>query len=332
MPKLSVVAPAYNEEEVLEEFVSRVRQALELSGYEFELIVVDDGSSDGTFERLRQLRQHDRRVKAVRLSRNFGQELAVQAGLDAADGDAIILIDADLQDPPELILQLIDHWRAGSRVVVGQRLARAEPWARRLATRLFHWLFRRITPFGEQGDIGLFCLLDRQVAELLRAMPERHRYLRGLRAYVGFRPALVTYERAGRQGAARQSLSKLIRLAADALFSFSYLPLRISLFAGLIISAFCLFYAAVLFVLGLLGLLFPESYFGALRERGFTTTAVAILFLGGVQLVAIGIIGEYLGRIYEEVKRRPNYVVAETLGIERAKWAASAKEPQANEQ
>jgi len=318
MPKVSVVAPAYNEEAVLAEFARRVCEALAGTGYEFELIVVDDGSTDGTFERLRQLHERDRRVKAVRLSRNFGQELAVQAGLAAADGDAIVLIDADLQDPPELIPRMIQHWRAGSRVVVAQRVARAERWARRMATRLFHWLFRRITPFGEQGDIGLFCLLDRQVADVLRAMPERHRYLRGLRAYVGFEPAVVSYERAGREGAPRQSLSKLVRLAADALFSFSYLPLRISLFAGLIISAFCLFYAAVLFVLGVLGLLFPNSYFGALRERGFTTTAVAILFLGGVQLVAIGIIGEYLGRIYEEVKRRPNYVVAETLGIDRS--------------
>jgi len=316
MPKLSVVAPAYNEEAVIEEFVRRVCDALDRAGLEFELIVVDDGSTDATFELLKGMHARDSRVKAVRLSRNFGQEPAVQAGLAAACGEAVVLIDADLQDPPELIPEMVRHWQEGSRVVVAQRVSRAERPLRRLATRLFHWLFRRMTPFGEPADVGLFCLLDRQVADVLRSMPERHRYLRGLRAYVGFEPAVVKYERGGRDGLPRQSLGKLVRLAADALFSFSYLPLRFSLFAGLIISAFCIFYAAVLFVLGVLGLLFPESFFGALRERGFTTTAVAILFLGGVQLVAIGIIGEYLGRIYEEVKRRPNYVVAQTLGIE----------------
>jgi dolichol-phosphate mannosyltransferase len=179
-----------------------------------------------------------------------------------------------------------------------------------MATRFFHWLFRRMSSFDETGEAGLFSLLDRRVADVLRQMPERHRYLRGLRSYIGFRRAAVTYERPARDGAPRQSLAKLIRLAADGLFSFSYVPLRLSLFMGLVVSAFFFSYACVLVVLWLLNINF---------EKGFTTPTVAIMFVGGVQLIAIGIIGEYLGRIYEEVKRRPNYVVERTLGVEMTK-------------
>jgi dolichol-phosphate mannosyltransferase len=212
-----------------------------------------------------------------------------------------------LQDPPELIPEMVARWSEGNHVVVAERTGRNETWPRRAATRCFHWLFRRMSSFREEGEVGLFCLLDRRVARVLREMPERHRYLRGLRSYVGFKRATVNFERPRRQNEPRQSVRKLIRLAADGLFSFSYVPLRLSLFMGLTVSSFFFAYACALIVLRLLNINVA---------RGFTTPTVAIMFLGGVQLIAIGIIGEYLGRIYEEVKRRPNFVVERTLGIE----------------
>jgi dolichol-phosphate mannosyltransferase len=190
---------------------------------------------------------------------------------------------------------------------VAERSVRNESWPRRAATRLFHALFRRLSNFREEGEAGLFSLLDRRVVDVLRQMPERHRYLRGLRSYVGFRRTTVTYERPKRVNEPRQSLSKLIGLAADGLFSFSYVPLRMSLFIGMIVSCFFFLYACALIVLRMMNINV---------EKGFTTPTVTIMFLGGVQLIAIGIIGEYLGRIYEEVKRRPNYIVERTLGID----------------
>jgi dolichol-phosphate mannosyltransferase len=306
MPQVSIVAPAYNEEDVIDEFVSRVGAALEGAGIDFEIVVADDGSKDGTFDRLVARHASDPRVRAVRLSRNFGQEAAVHAGLAHATGDAVVLCDSDLQDPPELIPALVAQWRAGVPVVLARRVRRHEPLLRRTATRWFHRLFRRLTPFDEKAECGLFSLVDRRVADVLRQMPERHRYLRGLRAFVGFRHAEVPYERPRRAGQPRQSLAKLFRLAADGLFSFSYVPLRLSLFIGLFVSLLFFGYACVLIVLRL---------FDINVQPGFTTPTVAIMFLGGVQLIAIGIIGEYLGRIYEEVKRRPHYVVEQTIGF-----------------
>ena len=315
MPKISIVAPAYNEEELIGEFVRRVTAALEPAQVEFEIVIVDDGSRDETFARIEALHAADPRVKGVRLSRNFGQEAAVQAGLAVAEGDGVVLMDSDLQDPPELLPEMIGKWKEGFHVVVAQRSRRGERWSRRVATRFFHWLFRRMSSFDEQGEAGLFSLLDRRVVDVLRQMPERHRYLRGLRSYVGFRRVAVSYDRPRRDGQPRQSFAKLIRLAADGLFSFSYVPLRLSLFMGLIVSALCISYAAVLVILRVLAWCLPESFFAEIKVAGFTTIVAAVLFLGGVQLIAIGIIGEYLGRIYEEVKRRPNYVVERTLGV-----------------
>ncbi len=306
MPTISVVAPAYNEQELIDEFVRRVRAAVQPTGVDFEIVLVDDGSRDGTFDRIAAMHAADPRVKAVRLSRNFGQEAAVQAGLEFASGNAVVLMDSDLQDPPELIPDLIAQWQAGNHVVVAERSKRGERWSRRVATRLFHWLFRRMSNFHESGEVGLYSLLDRRVVDVLRQMPERHRYLRGLRSYVGFRRAAVAYERPRRDGEPRQSLAKLVRLAADGLFSFSYVPLRISLFFGMLVSSLFFMYACSLIVLRLMKVNVTA---------GFTTPTVAIMFLGGVQLVCIGIIGEYLGRIYEEVKRRPGYVVERKLGL-----------------
>jgi dolichol-phosphate mannosyltransferase len=307
MPRISVVAPVYNEQELIDEFVGRITAAVAPIAADFELVLVDDGSCDGTFARIERQHAADGRVKAVRLSRNFGQEAAVQAGLAMARGDAIVLTDADLQDPPELVPEMIAKWNEGYHIVVAQRSGRGEAWLRRAATRSFHWLFRRMSSFRDEGEVGLFCLLDRRVVEVLRQMPERHRYLRGLRSYVGFRRAAVSYHRPPRENEPRQSVRKLIGIAADGLFSFSYVPLRLSLFMGLIVSSFFFAYGCALIALRIMNINVA---------KGFTTPTVAIMFLGGVQLVAIGIIGEYLGRIYEEVKRRPNYVIEQTLGIE----------------
>src|SRR5262245_27697331 len=187
MTRISIVAPAYNERELIDEFVSRVTGAVATVESDFEIVLVDDGSTDDTFARIEQKHAADGRVKGVRLSRNFGQEAAVQAGLALARGDAIVLADADLQDPPELVPEMIAKWKDGYQVVVAERSRRNESLLRRAATHAFHWLFRRMSSFREEGEAGLFCLLDRRVVDVLRQMPERHRYLRGLRSYVGFR-------------------------------------------------------------------------------------------------------------------------------------------------
>jgi glycosyltransferase involved in cell wall biosynthesis len=306
MGLLSVVAPAYNEEDVIEEFVRRVCQTARNHTYDYELILVDDGSSDGTFFRLAALHQQLPQVKVVRLSRNFGQEAAVHAGLQFASGDAVIVLDSDLQDPPELIPELVRKWEQGYQVVVARRRSRSEKWSRRLATEAFHFVWRHLASVADAPGAGLYCLIDRRVADVLRAMPEYHRYFRGLRAYAGFARAEVFYDRADRAGKPRQTLSKLFRLAGDAIFSFSYAPLRISLLAGTAVSFLCLLYGAFLLLVRLLGLWVVP---------GFTTVAVAILLLGGLQLIALGIMGEYLGRIYEQVKQRPHFIVAQTLGL-----------------
>lgn len=307
MALISVVAPAYNEEALIGEFVQRCDQALRELTHSYEIIVVDDGSRDNTFLRLAELRRNYPALKVIRLSRNFGQEPAVHAGLMHATGDAIIVLDSDLQDPPELIPELVRRWEQGASVVVARRRTRGEPLLRRAATALFHFLFHRLASVSDPPDTGLFCLVDRQVADVLRSMSEFHRYFRGLRAYAGFNRADVWYDRPEREGAPRQSIAKLFRLAGDALFSFSYAPLRLSLIVGTIVSVLCMTYAAFLFVVRLLNLWVVP---------GFTTLAVAILFLGGLQLIALGIIGEYIGRIYEEVKRRPIYIVSERLGFQ----------------
>ena len=306
MPELSLVAPAYNEADCIEEFVRRARRALAETGLSFELIVVDDGSRDATFPKLVALREECPELRILRLSRNFGQEAAVHAGLWHASGAAIIVSDADLQDPPELIPELVSRWQQGAKVVVARRRSRSEPWPRRLATGLFHWLFSRFSSVDDAPDAGLFCLVDRTVADVLKGMREYHRYFRGLRAYTGFGRAELWYDRPDRDGKPRQSLTKLLRLAGDALFSFSYAPLRLALITGSLISVLCILYAAFLFVVRLLGLWVVP---------GFTTVAVAILFLGGLQLVALGIIGEYVGRIYEEVKGRPLFIVEQAVGF-----------------
>lgn len=303
-PVLSVVIPLYNEEEVLPVLYERLTVTLKkLDGY--EIVLVNDGSCDHTLSQLRGLVAHDEHLVVLNLSRNFGHQAAVTAGLETARGDAIVLMDGDLQDPPEVIPSLLEEWRQGYQVVLAQRRSRQDPGVRGLMFRLFHRCFGLLSDFPFQADTGIFSLLDRSAADELIRLQERNRFLPGLRGWIGFRQTTVYYDRAARAaGEPKQTFSRLLRYAFDAVFSFSYKPLRLSWLLGLVVSSVAFAYGATLAVLRLLQINVVT---------GFTTPTVAILFLGGIQLMMIGILGEYLGRIYDEVKRRPHYIVAERL-------------------
>jgi dolichol-phosphate mannosyltransferase len=301
---LSVVAPVYNEVTLIEDFVGRTCAAV--AEYTFELILVDDGSPDGTSEVLDRLAAEDGRLRVVHLSRNFGQQAALTAGLERAMGDVVVMIDADLQDPPELIPKMVAQWEAGSDVAYAVRRHREGETAFKLATASwFYKLFNRLARVDLKPNSGNFRLLDRRALGALLAMQERSRFLAGMSVWVGFTQTAVPYERSARPaGETKYTLRKLVRLSLDAITSFSHIPLQISTYFGLV-CAIVAFIAIPVEV----GLRIAGSY-----VEGFTTLTIAILFLGGIQLIALGVIGEYLGRIYDEVKRRPLYVVREERG------------------
>jgi polyisoprenyl-phosphate glycosyltransferase len=303
---LSITAPVLNEEAVLPTFYERVRAALD--GIEFELILVDDGSTDGTREILRNLAEEDARVKVVELSRNFGYQAAVAAGIDHCHGDAVITIDADLQDPPELIPDLIAEWRAGSDVVYGVRRERRGESRLKLATaRWFSAIFRRLAELDLPANAGDFRLLDRRAVEALRMMPERSRFMRGMTVWVGYRQSSVEYDREPRAaGDTRYSWRALLRISLDAISSFSHLPLQIATVVGFVVSFLAFLGIPYVIVNKLLGF----------YVEGVSTLLFAILLLGGLQLITLGIIGEYISRIYDEVKRRPLYLVDERVNVE----------------
>lgn len=303
-PLVSVVIPLFDEQDVLPELYGRLTAALATTD-SYELIFVNDGSRDRTLPLLRDLIDRDGRVIVLDLSRNFGHQAAVTAGLDAALGRAIILMDGDLQDPPELIPELLAQWREGFQIVEAQRRSRQERGLRGLLLRQFHHWFGLLSDFPVHANTGTFSLLDRDAADALVGLQERNRFLPGLRSWVGFRTATIFYDRAARGGGQpKQTIRLLFRYAFDALFSFSYKPLRLSWLLGCAIAIVSLTYASLLFIQRVLQINVVP---------GFTTPTVAILFLGGVQLFTIGILGEYLGRIYDEVKRRPQYIVAARL-------------------
>ena len=306
---ITVVAPVYNERENIGEFVARTTAALsECAGATWNLILVDDGSADDTAERVLALRVSEPRVGLVRLSRNFGHQAALSAGLDAATGDAVVLIDADLQDPPELIPELYRAWRDGAEVVLAQRRSREDRGVRGVGFRAFHTLFRFITDFPIPADTGIFGLLDRRAADQLRRLSERNRFLPGLRSWIGFATTTVYYDRAGRAaGEPKQTLRRLVRYAMDGVLSFSYKPLRLMTYAGALVSLAGFSLAVYFITKRLLGI---ET-----AETGFTTLVTLILGMGGVQLLALGLVGEYIARIYDEVKNRPLYIVSRTHGL-----------------
>lgn len=311
-PTFSVVAPVYNEEQLIAEFCRRVIAALEPLGEPFELVLVNDGCRDRSPEIMRELHERDPRIKVINFSRNFGHQIAITAGTDYAAGKAVIVIDSDLQDPPEVIPDLIARWREGYQVVYGVREEReGETWFKKTTAALFYRLIVRITNVKIPVDTGDFRLMDRKVVDALKRMREHHRFMRGLSAWVGFRQTGVPYRRHARTaGATKYPLRKMLRFALDGITSFSYLPLQLATYLGFIVAAISMIFLLVVFIMRLANPAAAEPAF-----YGQASTLASVLFLGAVQLISLGIIGEYVGRIYDEVKGRPLYIVAETLGI-----------------
>ena len=314
---LSVVAPVYNEVALLDEFYARVTSALQ--GLQFELVLVDDGSTDGSCELLARLASVDPRVHVVYLSRNFGHQTALTAGLDHAQGDAVVMLDADLQDPPELIARMLDHWRAGCDVVYAVREEREGESRFKLATaNWFYRLFDKLAQVELQPNAGDFRLLDRQALDALLSMRERSRFLRGMTVWVGYRQAAVPYKRDPRYaGETKYTLSRMLRFSLDAISSFSHRPLQLATLLGFLISTLAFVAIPVVVILRVAGSYLP----------GFGTVTIAVLLLGGIQLIAIGIIGEYVGRIYDEVKGRPLYLVRARLNVSEAQAAQTPLAP-----
>jgi glycosyltransferase involved in cell wall biosynthesis len=302
---LSVVAPVFNEEGIIEAFCDRARMVLE--GVPFELLLVDDGSDDATGAVLRRIAALDPRVKVLSLSRNFGHQAALTAGLDEARGNPVVMLDSDLQDPPELIPHMLDHWRAGSDVVYGVRLQRIGETSFKLrSARVFYRLFARLSGVRLEENAGDYRLLDRRALDALLTMRERHRFLRGMTVWVGFDQTRVPYKREGRQGgASKYTLRKMLLLSLDALSSFSYVPLQIATWMGFVFAFTAFLAIPVIITLRILGSYLP----------GFATLTIIALLLAGIQLIAIGLVGEYVGRIYEEIKQRPLYLVRERLNF-----------------
>lgn len=308
-PILSVVVPLFNEEGNVEALVERIVGIVErLPGRpSFEIVLVNDGSSDGTLARIRAEMQRRPNIVLVNLSRNFGHQLAATAGLDIAQGEAVVLMDGDLQDPPELIEQFVERWRAGNDVVYAVRRTRKGESAFKLFTaRMFYRVIKRLTNVSIPVDTGDFRLMSRRVVEALKRSRERHRFLRGMVSWVGYNQTGVEYDRQERlSGTTKYPLKKMLKFAIDGITSFSDVPLRFASWLGFIVSTAAFIYAVII-------VLFKAFHFGTPEyTRGWASTMVVILFLGGVQLMGIGILGEYLGRIYDEVKARPLYLISD---------------------
>lgn len=308
-PQYSLIIPVYNEEATIAELYRRVRAVMDHLDAPSELILVDDGSRDRSLKLMRELQATDPRVCYLSLARNFGHQIAVTAGLNFARGQAIVILDADLQDPPELIPQMIEQWQQGYEVVYAQRTQRhRENWFKRFTAYVFYRLLRQLADVEIPTDTGDFCLMDRSVVEVLNRMPERNRYIRGLRSWIGFRQTAILFERDPRfAGDVKYTFGKSFGLAINGLVSFSKVPLRISTYVGL--------FSAVIAILMVVLVLYWRIFYTASPLTGYATIAAAIFFLGAVQLFSIGILGEYIGRIYEEVKNRPLYTLAEVGGF-----------------
>ena len=300
----SIIAPIYNEIENIPELYCRVTEVMQSAREPWELILVDDGSTDGSTEKIRELAKADPRVRPVIFARNFGHQVAITAGWDYARGEAVVIIDADLQDPPEVILQLAEKWREGYEVVYAVRAEReGETWFKKFTASLFYRLIRWITDVDIPVDTGDFRLMDRKVVDVLKQMKERHRFPRGMSAWVGFKQVGVEYKRAARvAGVTKYPFRKMLKLAANAITGFSYFPLQVATFFGFISAGVAIVAIPIVAILRMTGSHFFE---------GQTTTLISVLFLGGVQLISLGILGEYIGRLYDEAKGRPLYIVRE---------------------
>lgn len=303
-PVFSIIAPIFNELQSIPELYPRIKEVMDRTGEVWELILVDDGSTDGSTDVIRTLAQHDERVRPVIFARNFGHQIAVTAGLDYSRGDVVVIIDADLQDPPEVILDLIAKWREGYEVVYAVRAEReGESWFKKTTAALFYRLIFKITDVKIPLDTGDFRLMDRKVVNVMNQMREKHRFLRGMSAWVGFKQIGVPYKRKARfAGETKYPLRKMVGLALNAITSFSYFPLRLATYIGFIAAGLSVIAIPVVALVRLIS---------GTALLGQTTTIVIVLFLGGVQLISLGIMGEYIGRIYDEAKNRPLYIVAQ---------------------
>jgi len=300
----SVVAPVYNEIAILPEFYRRVKEVMDSTGKEWELVLVDDGCTDGSTDKIRELAEMDKHVRPVIFARNFGHQIAITAGWDYARGEAVVTIDSDLQDPPEVILNLIEKWKEGYEVVYAVRTEReGESWFKLWTASLFYRLIYRITDVKIPLDTGDFRLMDRKVVNVINTMRERHRFPRGMSAWVGFKQIGVDYKRAARQaGETKYPFRKMLRLALNAVTSFSYFPLQVATYVGFVSAGIAILAIPIVIYMRMTG---SQAFFGQ------ATTLISVLFLGGVQLISLGILGEYIGRLYDEAKGRPLYIVSE---------------------
>jgi polyisoprenyl-phosphate glycosyltransferase len=304
---LSVVVPVFNETDVIPHFYQRITKVGESLDMAYEVIFVDDGSKDGSFEKLAAIAQFDSRIRVLRFSRNFGHQVAITAGVDHALGDCIAVIDSDLQDPPEVIARMVDKWREGYDVVYGVRAKRAGETRFKLWTAsIFYRMMRSVTNVEIPVDVGDFRLMSRRATDQLRNLRETDRFVRGLVSWIGFRQTGIEYEREARfAGETKYPFKKMLKFALDGITSFSTLPLKLATWMGYCASAFAFLYLFTVFI---------QKFVFHITVQGWATIMVAVLFLGGVQLICLGIAGEYIGRIFNEIKRRPIYIIQESLG------------------
>lgn len=306
---LSIVVPVYNEQEVIEETFRRLSEVFKDYCMKVEYIFINDGSKDNTYFKLGQIAKNNPQVRIINFARNFGHQIAITAGMDYAKGDAVVIIDADLQDPPEVIIQMVEKWKEGYEVVYGKRLQReGETFFKKFTAKMFYRFLDSMTDVKLPVDVGDFRLIDRKVCDSMKCLPERSRYVRGLVSWVGFKQTSVEYKREKRfAGETKYPLKRMIKLAGDGIFSFSYKPLKLATFTGMIISAFSFIYLIVVLI---------QKFVKNDVASGWASSMAVSLFFNGVMLIVLGIMGEYVGRIYEEVKARPLYIVGELIGFD----------------
>ena len=309
---LSIIVPCFDEQAVIVDTYNEINDVLSANNFDIEIIFIDDGSIDDTFSILHEISEKDSRVKIISFSRNFGHQAAVTAGLDHSTGDVVSIIDADLQDPPDVIISMIDEWEKGAKVVYGVRKNRKESIYKKVSYYVFYRLYSAFSDISVALDSGDFCLIDREVVDKINSLPEKNRFVRGLRSWVGYNQVPVYYNRQKRQaGKPKYTIAKLLNLALDGVFNFSSKPLVAVFYAGIITSLLSLFLAIFYLIYRVFNLEFMGSY--SSESQGFTTLVVLILLIGGLQILTVGIIGQYISRIYQEVKSRPSYVIKKII-------------------
>lgn len=312
MIKYSIIVPVFNEELVIAETYKRLTKVMSSLDESYEILFVNDGSRDKTSEIIEQFCKHDRSIKLINFSRNFGHQIAVTAGMEYSKGQAVVIIDADLQDPPEVIVQMIEKWKEGYDVVYGKRLKRhGESVFKKLTAKVFYRFLAKMTTVKMPVDVGDFRLIDRTVCDTMNSFTEKNRYVRGMVSWVGFKQTAVEYVREERfAGETKYPLKKMIKLAGDAILSFSYKPLKMSGLIGIVISALSFLYLIVIIF---------QKIFTNTTVEGWASILAVILFFNGISLILNGITAEYIGRIYEETKNRPLYIVSDTVGLDEEK-------------